>query len=178
MSAVLLSLLAGGVATSATVVLAAAADCGTSQQCNVNPPPGFQGTGWAPAAVPRGVQAALNYWRQMSWPNWRNVGQRGAAFQVENYHDQRGNHHEGWIETGGQYQDHGDRLRTFLNIGYGGRAENYQGTFQEYYGSVYPSNPERSHISTGNFRIVRAINTGDVFVSIDHYSTFRYVGRM
>jgi hypothetical protein len=67
---------------------------------------------------------------------------------------------------------------SYLNHGYAGAPRNYQGTFQEYYGSVYPSNPEATHISTGNFRIVRAITTGDVFISIDHYSTFRYVGVM
>ncbi|MGW1750082.1 hypothetical protein ACWCRD_31585 [Streptomyces sp. NPDC002092] len=173
MSAVLLSLLAGGVATSATVAPAAAADCGTSQQCSAPPPDGFQGTGWSLASVPRGVQRALNYWRQLGWPNWRNVGQRGEVWQVDSH---------AYIETGGQYQDHpnrfGVRIRDFMNWGYTGDPMNYQGTFQEYYGDVYPSNPEESGIATGNFRIVRAINTGDVFISINHYKDFRYVGRL
>ncbi|MFF4501858.1 hypothetical protein [Streptomyces sp. NPDC001401] len=173
MSAVLLSVLAGGVVTSATVAPAAAADCGTSQQCSANPPAGFQGTGWSLASVPRGVQRALNYWRNMGWPNWHNVGQRGEVWQVDN---------QAYIETGGQYFDHpnqwGVRIRDFMNEGYAGEPRNYQGSFQEYYGSVYQSNPEESGEATGNFRIVRAINTGDVFISIDHYSTFRYVGVM
>ncbi|MBK3642547.1 MULTISPECIES: hypothetical protein [unclassified Streptomyces] len=182
-SAVLISLLAGSVATSAAVP-AAAAECsqggGTSNgACPVSSTPGITGSYASPQAVPRGIQAALTFWRQLSWPNWRNVAPRGAVFSVSDYVDQRGNRHREFIESGGQYQDHGNRLRNFMHVGLAGPgAQNYQGTFQEYYGGVYPSNPEQTHIATGNFRIVRAINTGDVWVSIDHYSNFRYVGRM
>ncbi|QOV33132.1 hypothetical protein IM697_22990 [Streptomyces ferrugineus] len=177
-SAVLLGVTAGGLGTATT------AHAASSLSCNINPAqvcpavPGISGSDRQPQAVPRGIQAALNYWRQLGWPNFRNVAPRGAAFEVENFHDQRGRHHEGWVESGGQYQDHGGRLMDFLHRGLAGsHAQNYQGSFQEYYGSVYASNPARSGIATGNFRIVRALGTGDVWVSIDHYSTFRYIGQ-
>lgn len=76
---------------------------------------------------------------------------------MENHHDSHGNHHEGWIESGGQYADHGSRLLNFMHRGLAGpNAQNYQGAFQECYGTVYPDNPVRSHRATGNFRIVRA----------------------
>ncbi|MEU0413925.1 hypothetical protein ABZ307_39950 [Streptomyces griseorubiginosus] len=180
-SAVLVGLLAGG---AATTVPAAAAECsqggGTSNgACPAPATPGITGSYASPQAVPRGVQDALNFWRQLSWPNWRNVAQRGAVFLVNDYVNQRGVHRREYIESGGQYQDHGNRLLNFMNLGLAGPgAQHYQGTFQEYYGTVYPSNPAQTHIATGNFRIVRAINTGDVWVSIDHYSNFRYIGRM
>ncbi|MEV6380333.1 hypothetical protein AB0M31_13040 [Streptomyces sp. NPDC051773] len=182
-STLLLGALAGGAVTSVSASPAVAAECsqggGTPNGvCPASNPPGITGNYAHPSAVPRGIQAALNYWRQISWPNWRNVAPRGAAFDVEDYYDSRGNHHHDWIESGGQYQDHGNRLLDFMHRGLAGAgAQNYRGTFQEYYGSVYPSNPERSGIRTGNFRIVRAIGTGDVWVSIDHYSNFRYIGR-
>jgi hypothetical protein len=176
----LLSLTAGGVALSGT---AQAAECsqggGTPNgACPASEPAGFTGTYQQPAAIPRGIQAAVNYWRQLSWPNFRNVAPRAAVFEVENYHDSRGTHHEGWVESGGRYADHGNRLLDFMHRGLAGpNTVHYQGAFQEYYGAVYPDNPVRSGRATGNFRIVRALGTGDVWVSIDHYSNFRYVGR-
>ncbi|KMS71236.1 hypothetical protein ACM01_27885 [Streptomyces viridochromogenes] len=176
--AVLLSLTIGGLGMSATAHAASGPSCASLPAASCSATPSVAGTPAHPQAIPRGVQAALNYWRQISWPNFHNVAPRGAAFEVENYHDSWGTHHHGWIESGGQYYDHGSALRNFLHHhGPDARARGYAGTFQEYYGSVYPSNPERSGIATGNFRIVRAVQTGDVFVSIDHYSSFRYVGR-
>ncbi|MFG3261699.1 hypothetical protein [Streptomyces bobili] len=183
-SAVMLGVLAGGVAPAVTAVPAVAAECsqggGTANgACPASPTPGITGSHANPQSVPRGIQAALNYWRNLGWPNWRNVAPRGAVFNVANWVDQRANHHREYIESGGQYQDHGNRLRHFMDLGLAGPdAQNYRGTFQEYYGSVYASNPEQTHIATGNFRIVRAINTGDVWASIDHYSNFRYIGRL
>ncbi|MDX2937906.1 hypothetical protein [Streptomyces ipomoeae] len=177
--AVLLSLTVGGLGMSATAHAASAPSCTSvpGQVCPA-PVPGVSGSAAQPQAVPRGIQAALNYWRQLHWPNFRNIAPRGSAFEVENYIDRHGNHIHGWIESGGQYNDHGNRLMDFMHRGLAGpNAQNYRGTFQEYYGSVYPDNPERSGRATGNFRIVRSLGTGDVWVSIDHYSTFRYIGR-
>lgn len=174
--AVLLSLTVGGLGMSATAHAAEGPSCASTPGQTCAATPSVAGTPAHPQAIPRGVQAALNYWRQLSWPNFRNVAPRGASFEVENYVDRHGNHIHGWIESGGEYNDHGGALRNFMHHhGSDARARGYTGTFQEYYGTVYPSNP--SGIRTGNFRIVRALGTGDVFVSIDHYSTFRYVGR-
>ncbi|MCI3272494.1 hypothetical protein [Streptomyces cylindrosporus] len=176
--ALLLSLTVGGLGLAGTAHATEVPSCSTlpGQTCPATP--GVSGSAAQPSAIPRGIQAALNYWRQLHWPNFRNIAPRGAAFEVENYVDRNGNHIHGWVESGGQYADNGGALMNFMHRGLAGaNAQNYQGAFQEYYGSVYPSNPERSGIRTGNFRIVRALGTGDVWVSIDHYSNFRYVGR-
>ncbi|MFJ2115686.1 MULTISPECIES: hypothetical protein [unclassified Streptomyces] len=176
----LLSLVVGGAVLAGPAQAAETPSCQSlpGATCPSQPSVGITGSSTAPQAVPRGIQAALNYWRQLSWPNFRNIAQRGAAFEVENFNDARGRHIEGWIESGGQYNDNGGALMTFMHNGNAGpSARNYQGSFQEYYGSVYPNNPVRSGIATGNFRIVRALGTGDVWVSIDHYSNFRYIGR-
>ena len=130
-------------------------------------------------AIPRGVQTAFGFWRQIQWPNFRNIAGRGYVVNVGNVYNTR-THQEDhqYIESGGQYADNGGNLTNFLHAGRGtAEGRNYRGAFQEYYGSVYPSDPVRTGIRTGNFRIVRALGTGDTWVSIDHYSTFRYVGR-
>lgn len=169
--AVLLGLTVSGLGMSATAHADETPSCSTIPNQTCPAPPYIEGgTPAQPMAIPRGVQAALNFFRQMGWPNFRNIAYRGWT------HDMGNNQ---WVESGGEYYDYGGTLMNFMHRqGQDWAALNYRGTFQEYYGSVYASDPERSGIRTGNFRIVRALGTGDLWVSLNHYTSFRYVGRM
>jgi hypothetical protein len=121
----------------------------------------------------------LNLWRNFGWPNWRGIGDRDASWQVTNYVDQRGNRHDEWIETGGRYYDNGDSLRDFMNGGgAGSSSQGYQGTFQEYIAHYFDHNPNGEGERTGQDRFVRAINTGDVWFTRDHYKSFTYLGKL
>ncbi|MEU5045912.1 hypothetical protein [Streptomyces griseorubiginosus] len=186
--AMLLSLTVGGLGLSTT---AHAAD---SPQC----PPGSAPTCGAPPAAPDKGKApitgdaqhpgkltqgkmqdyTLNLWRNLGWPNWRGIGDRDASWQVSNYVDQRGNRHDEWIETGGRYWDNGGSLRDFMNGGgAGSSSRNYRGTFQEYIAHYFDHNPRGEGERTGQDRFVRAINTGDVWFTRDHYKSFTYLGK-
>lgn len=167
--AVLLSLTVGGLGMSATAHADDELSCNSIPGQSCPPAPNVEGSPSQPRAIPRGVQAALNYWRQLGWPNFRNIATRGWTHQMAPGQ---------WIESGGEYYDYGNALTDDMHRhGQDWAALNYHGTYQEYYGSVYPNDPQRSGQATGNFRIVRALGTGDVYVSIDHYKNFRYVGR-
>lgn len=181
--AVLLSLTVGGLGLTAT---AHAAD---SPQCPPTSAPtcGAPNKGKAPVTgdeqhpgklTPGKMQAVtMDYWRRFGWPNWRGIGDRDASWEVEDFHDQRGHHYERWIETGGRYWDNGDSLRDFMNEGRAGSSSrNYQGTFQEYIAHYFDHRPQFGD-RTGQDRFVRAVNTGDVWFSRDHYNSFVYLGK-
>ncbi|MDF3147769.1 MULTISPECIES: hypothetical protein [unclassified Streptomyces] len=119
----------------------------------------------------------LKLWQNFGWPNWRGIGDRDASWEVNNYVDGHGNHHHEWIETGGRYWDNGDSLRDFMNHGEAGpSSRNYRGTFQEYVAHFFDHAP-RENDRTGQDRFVRAINTGDVWFTRDHYKSFVYLGK-
>lgn len=182
--AMLLSLTVGGLGVSTT---AHAAD---SPQCPPTAPPtcGAANKGKAPVTgdeqhpgklTPGKMQAVtLDYWKRFGWPNWRGIGDRDASWKVEDFHDQRGHHYERWIETGGRYFDNGDSLRDFMNEGHAGASSsNYRGTFQEYIAHYFDHDPSGEGERTGQDRFVRAINTGDLWFTRDHYKTFTYLGK-
>ncbi|MEV5848707.1 hypothetical protein AB0M32_42750 [Streptomyces sp. NPDC051985] len=53
----------------------------------------------------------------------------------------------------------------------------YTGTFQEYDTTVWQTQQNVAVPRRDANRIVRAIGTGDVFWTNDHYPTFPYMGR-
>ena len=59
----------------------------------------------------------------------------------------------------------------------GSSSTGYTGTFQEYNTTVYHTQLNAAIPRRDANRIVRAINTGDLFWTNDHYSTFHYMGR-
>ncbi|WP_060877870.1 ribonuclease domain-containing protein [Streptomyces scabiei] len=82
------------------------------------------------------------------------------------------------IYTGGQYFDRDGALRSFMNGGHAGSAAiGYTGTFQEYNTTVYTSQGSSTVPRRDARRIVRAISSGDVWWTDDHYGSFHYLGR-
>ncbi|MFD8627918.1 ribonuclease domain-containing protein [Streptomyces hygroscopicus] len=61
--------------------------------------------------------------------------------------------------------------------GAGPSSRNYRGTFQEYIAHTFDHNPSGEGERTGQDRFVRALNTGDVWFTRDHYKTFSYLGK-
>ncbi|MGW6902879.1 hypothetical protein [Streptomyces sp. NPDC054940] len=118
------------------------------------------------------------YWEQLGWPNWRGIGDRDASWQVASWTDpSTAKKHIEWVETGGRYWDNGHSLRDFMNSGGAGpSSRNYQGTFQEYNADTF-DHRLREGEATGNSRFVRAINTGDLWVTYNHYKSFLYLGK-
>ncbi|WP_369171541.1 hypothetical protein AB5J49_27980 [Streptomyces sp. R28] len=183
--AMLLSVTVGG------LVLTTTANAADSPQCPPNngasscgaPDKGkapVTGDEQHPGTLTQGKMQAvtLDYWRRFGWPNWRGIGDRDASWSVENWVDQRGDRHQRWIETGGRYYDNGDSLRDFMNRGdAGSSSRNYQGTFQEYIAHYFDHDPSGEGERTGQDRFVRAINTGDVWFTRDHYKSFTYLGK-
>jgi hypothetical protein len=120
---------------------------------------------------------AEDYWERLGWPNWRGIGDRDASWQVASWVDHLGNHHREWIETGGRYWDNGNSLRDFMNQGEAGpSSRNYRGTFQEYNAHIFDHRPQFGE-KTYNERFVRAISTGDLWVTYNHYKSFSYLGK-
>lgn len=182
--AMLLSLTVGGLGLSAT---AHAAD---SPQCPPGAPPscGAANKGKAPVSgdeehpgrlTPGKMQdKTLKTWQRIGWPNWRNIGDRDSSFQVSSWVDQQRRQHGEWVETGGRYWDNGGSLRDFMNEGFAGSSsQNYQGTFQEYVATTFDHDPSGEGERTGQDRFVRAISTGDVWFTRDHYNSFIYLGK-
>jgi hypothetical protein len=184
--AMLLGLTVAGLGT------AQAAHAGESYSCTTlpgatcpAPPPANKGkakiTGDAqhPGTLTQGKMQAktLKLWQQIGWPNFHNVGDRDIAFNVEDYHV-GATHIQHWIETGGRYYDNGNSLRDFMNRGEAGpSSRGYQGNFQEYVAHYFDHNPNGEGERTGQDRFVRAINTGDVWFTRDHYKSFTYLGK-
>jgi hypothetical protein len=183
--AMLLSLTVGGLGLSTTAHAADSPQCPptSAPTCGQQPNKGkapVTGNEQNPGKLTPGKMQAytLNLWRNFGWPNWRGIGDRDASWQVTNYVDQRANRHEEWIETGGRYYDNGDSLRDFMNGGgAGSSSRGYQGTFQEYIAHFFDHNPSGEGERTGQDRFVRAISTGDVWFTRDHYKSFIYLGK-
>jgi len=184
--AMLLSLTVGGLGLSATAHAADAPQCPPNNGAS---PCGGSGSGKGKAPVTGDEQhpgtltkgkaqdRARDYWQRLGWPNWRGIGDRDASWQVANWVDQRANRHEEWVETGGRYWDNGNSLRDFMNEGRAGSSSRgYQGTFQEYIAHTFDHRPQFGD-RTGQDRFVRAINTGDVWFTRDHYGSFVYLGK-
>ena len=182
--AMLLSLTVGGLGLTTT---AHAAD---APQCPPTAPPtcGAANKGKAPVSgdeqhpgrlTPGKMQdKTLKAWQGIGWPNWRNVGDRDDSWQISSWVDQFGARHGEWVETGGRYFDNGDSLRDFMNEGHAGASSsNYQGTFQEYIAHTFDHDPSGEGERTGKDRFVRAINTGDTWITWDHYKSFTYLGK-
>ncbi|MFJ4202874.1 hypothetical protein ACIP2Y_25040 [Streptomyces sviceus] len=183
--AMLLSLTVGGLGLSATAHAADSPQCppGSSPNCGTSSNNGkapITGDEQNPGRLTPGKMQAytLNLWRNFGWPNWRGIGDRDASWDVNDYVDSRGNRHQEWIETGGRYWDNGNSLRDFMNEGRAGSSsQGYQGTFQEYIAHYFDHNPNGEGERTGQDRFVRAINTGDVWFTRDHYNSFTYLGK-
>ena len=188
--AMLLSLAVGGLGLSSTAHAADSPQCPPTEPdtCLAPPAPPAPDKGKAPITGDEGHPGkltkgkmqdyTLGLWRDMGWPNWRGIGDRDVAWEVNNYYDRHGNHHHEWIETGGRYFDKGDSLRDFMNEGHAGSSSTkYKGTFQEYIAHYFDHNPNGEGERTGQDRFVRAINTGDVWFTRNHYKSFIYLGK-
>lgn len=186
--AMLLSITVGGLGLSTTAHAADSPQCPPTSDPSCWGPPAAPDKGKAPikgdaqhpGKLTQGKTQAytLNLWRNFGWPNWRGIGDRDASWEVNNYIDSRGNHHHEWIETGGHYKDEGSSLRGFMNEGHAGSSSRgYRGTFQEYVAHWFDHNPNREGERTGRDRFVRAIGTGDVWFTRDHYDSFTYLGK-
>ncbi|KOG11427.1 hypothetical protein [Streptomyces viridochromogenes] len=133
-----------------------------------------------PQPAPQDMRDGLDFWRDMGWPNWHNIAGRewftASAWVDPATHRQ----HREMIFTGGQYQDRDGALRSFMHAGHAGTsstAMHYMGSFQEYNTTIY-TGPVNSAVPRRDARrLVRAVNTGDVWWTDDHYSTFHYMGR-
>ncbi|WP_217210795.1 hypothetical protein [Streptomyces sp. AC550_RSS872] len=182
--ALVLSVTVGGLGLSTT---AHAAD---SPQCPPTAPPtcGAANKGKAPVTgdeqhkgklTPGKMQdKTLKAWQGIGWPNWRNIGDRDESWQVSSHVDHLGIPHSEWVETGGRYWDNGGSLRDFMNEGHAGASSsNYRGTFQEYIAHTFDHDPSGEGERTGKDRFVRAINTGDTWITWDHYKSFIYLGK-
>ncbi|MET8983156.1 ribonuclease domain-containing protein [Streptomyces sp. NPDC004539] len=129
-------------------------------------------------ALPNDMQTGFDLWFHMGWPNWRNIGTRqwflAGSFADSRTHQQIQEN----IFTGGQYNDRDGALRDFMNAGGAGTSgPGYTGTFQEYNTTVYTTQGTSAVPNRDARRIVRALSTGDVWWTSDHYSSFHYMGR-
>ncbi|MFD8000410.1 hypothetical protein [Streptomyces mirabilis] len=141
-------------------------------------PAGTSGSSAHPQQPPSYMDQGIELWEHMGWPNWRAIANRNwitAGSFVNPSTHQRVNE---IIFSGGRYEDRDGRLRAFLNSGSAGSASmGYTGTFQEYNTTVYHQQLNSAVPRRDANRIVRAVNTGDLFWTNDHYSTFHYMGR-
>jgi hypothetical protein len=118
------------------------------------------------------------FWEDMQWPNWRNIASREWYTATSWIDPARHTQVRERIFTGGRYQDNDGRLRRFLNSGLAGDdSRDYTGTFQEYNTTIYDRQRDDVVPRRDANRIIRAISTGDLFWTDDHYSTFHYAGR-
>ncbi|WP_159049431.1 hypothetical protein [Streptomyces sp. NRRL WC-3618] len=105
---------------------------------------------------PSNMDLGIDFWENMGWPNWRNLGDRE------------------WIEAAHWTQG----LINFMNSPAApSSSHGYTGTFQEYNTTIYDRQRDDVVPRRDANRIVRAIGTGDLFWTDDHYSTFHYAGR-
>ncbi|MFJ2440893.1 MULTISPECIES: ribonuclease domain-containing protein [unclassified Streptomyces] len=131
-----------------------------------------------PDALPGDMDEGLDFWQTLGWPNWHNIGTRtwfvASSFVNQSTHQQV----QESVFTGGQYQDRDGSLRAFMNNGGAGPSSvGYTGTFQEYNTTVYTTQANSDAPRRDARRVVRALTTGDVWWTNDHYSTFHYMGR-
>ncbi|MFD5478654.1 hypothetical protein [Streptomyces hawaiiensis] len=148
-------------------------------QSNNNPPAGVFGSQAQHQPAPHDMTRGIGYWYDQQWPNWHNIGDR-QWFPGHPVRDARtGQTVQTIIYTGGRYQDYDGRLRAFMNAGLAGTSSiGYRGTFQEYNTTVYTGTQNSNVPRRDARRIVRALTTGDVWWTNDHYSTFHYLGRL
>ncbi|MDQ0688476.1 MULTISPECIES: hypothetical protein [Streptomyces] len=151
---------------------------GPSQSNNGGGPSGVSGSVTHPDPEPHDMVQGTDFWRDMGWPNWHNIGNQHWFTGASWVDPARRTQVREIVYTGGQYQDRDGRLRAFLNAGLAGTsARGYTGTFQEYNTTVYVTPANGAAPRRDARRVVRAINTGDVWWTNDHYSTFHYMGR-
>ncbi|NUQ97166.1 MAG: hypothetical protein HOY79_11590 [Streptomyces sp.] len=185
--ALLLSLTVGGLGLSTTAHAADAPQCppnnGASPCGGGAPNKGkakVTGDADHPGKLTQGKmqEKTLKAWQGIGWPNWRNIGDRDDSWQISSWVDQFGARHGEWVETGGRYFDNGDSLREFMNGGGAGpSSRDYTGSFQEYVAHTFDHDPSGEGERTGKDRFVRAINTGDTWITWDHYKNFIYLGK-
>ncbi|RPF35065.1 hypothetical protein [Streptomyces sp. TLI_185] len=184
--ALLLSITVGGLGLSATAHAADAPQCPPNGGAGTCSAPG-SGKGKAkvsgdadhPGRLTQGKtqDKTLKLWQGLHFPDWHNVGDRDDSFLTNQWTDQFGVRHQEWVETGGRYWDNGNSLRDFMNSGGAGpSSRNYAGTFQEYVAHPFDHRPQFGE-RTGSDRFVRAISSGDTWVSYDHYNSFIYLGK-
>jgi hypothetical protein len=141
------------------------------------PPPPVSGSSSNPQNPPGYMWQAIVFWGQLEWPNFRNVGDRewfeAASFVDPSTHQQV---HD-IVFTGGRFYDYDGRLRAFMNSGQAGPSNGYTGAFQEYNTTIYHQRINDNIPRRDSARIVRALGTGDVFWTDDHYKNFHYMGR-
>lgn len=126
---------------------------------------------------PSNMDRAIDFWAQMGWPNWRNIGNR-EWFEANRYDDTAGRLHYEVVFTGGRFYDRDQGLINFMNSPAApSSSHGYTGTFQEYNTTIYDRQQPDDLPRRDARRIVRAISTGDLFWTDDHYSTFHYAGR-
>ncbi|WP_055535459.1 hypothetical protein [Streptomyces graminilatus] len=141
-------------------------------------PAPVSGSSSNPELPPNDMVEGIDYWHNMQWPNWRNIGNR-EWFEVAHW-EENGNgqtHHE-MVFTGGQFFDRDGALRNFMNNGPApSSSHGYTGSFQEYNTTIYDRVEADDIPRRDARRIIRAIGTGDMFWTTDHYATFHYAGR-
>lgn len=140
--------------------------------------PPVQGNSQHIQMPPNHMSRAIDFWHDMHWPNWHNVGDR-EWFEANRYQDARtGRDVHELVYTGGRFYDYDGRLRAFMNSQNApSTSRGYTGTFQEYNTTIYNQPVDDSIPNRNVYRIVRAISTGDMFWTDDHYWTFHYMGR-
>ncbi|WP_405770814.1 hypothetical protein [Streptomyces sp. NBC_01538] len=127
-------------------------------------------------APPSNMDRAIDFWAGMGWPNWRNIGDR-EWIEAARHDDSNGVHYE-IVFTGGRFYDRDQGIINFMNSPAApSSSHGYTGTFQEYNTTIYDRQRDDEVPRRDRNRIVRAIGTGDLFWTDDHYSTFHYAGR-
>ncbi|MFD0441176.1 hypothetical protein [Streptomyces chartreusis] len=122
---------------------------------------------------PSYMQDGIRLCSTMGWPNWRNLGNREWITAGQYLDPSTHRRINEIVFTGGRYEDRDGRLHAMLSQG----GHTYTGTFQEYNTTVWQTRQNVAVPRRDANRIVRAITTGDVFWTNDHYSTFHYMGR-
>jgi len=142
------------------------------------PPPPVAGSSSNPQNPPGYMWQGITFWGQLDWPNFRNIGDR-EWFEAASFVDPRTHQQvHDIVFTGGRFYDRDGRLTAFLNSGQAGSSSRgYTGTFQEYNTTIYHQQVNDAIPRRDAARIIRAIGTGDVFWTDDHYTSFHYMGR-
>ena len=126
---------------------------------------------------PSNMELGIDFWENMGWPNWRNLGDR-EWIEAAHWTDSNGVTHSDFVFTGGRFYDRDQGVINFMNSPAApSSSHGYTGTFQEYNTTIYDRQRDDVVPRRDANRIVRAIGTGDLFWTDDHYSTFHYAGR-
>lgn len=202
--AMLLSVTLGGVGVSTTAHAAEAPSCSTTPNTHVTCPAQapYRGTRPTnnPAITPQnwnGALSAATFWSMHGINHFNGLhelvtegnpqyhgGWPGdtARSAVGWYHWTTGTflrRETNWIWYGGVFNDRNHRLSN-LEASFGVPASRRQGVHQvyrEYDMLGYTTGQRPGSGSRGQYRIVRNVDTGHVYATFDHYTSFHYLGR-